>query len=95
MKKKFLKALAGMVVSVCCLVPLANASAFAHPTTCCGCHNSYSYYEDYDVEHPGYYTTEPVITYVHNPDEPVYDVYGNFLYYEAVPDTEVVSYEDV
>ncbi|MDO4199373.1 MAG: hypothetical protein Q4D57_01245 [Clostridia bacterium] len=55
----------------------------------------YNHTEYYTVDHPGYYTTERKVTYISNPDLAVYDAYGNFLYYEHVPDTEVVSYENV
>ena len=55
----------------------------------------FSHTEYYTVNHPGYYTTERKVTYISNPDVAVYDAFGRFVCYEAVPDTEVVSYVDV
>lgn len=48
----------------------------------------------YTVDHPGYYTTERIVSYVSNPDVAVLDAWGNVMYYQHVPDTEVVTYED-
>lgn len=55
----------------------------------------FSHVEYYTVNHPGYYTNEKEVTYVPQPDEPVYDEWGNFLYNKSVPDKEVVTYKDV
>ncbi|MBR2734790.1 MAG: hypothetical protein IKE05_01180 [Clostridia bacterium] len=55
----------------------------------------FSHVEYYTVKHPGYYTTDKEVTYVPQPDEPVYDEWGNFLYNQHVPDKEVVTYKDV
>lgn len=87
MRKKLLKVLTSLMVGVTCFA--SAQGVWASPK------NSYSYFEDYFVKHPGYYTTERVVTHVKNPDLEVHDVFGNFLYYQAVPDTEVVRYEDV
>lgn len=55
----------------------------------------FNHTEYYTVNHPGYYTKEKVVTYVKNPDVPVYDDFGNFMHNKKVPDTEVVTYQDV
>ncbi len=55
----------------------------------------FSHVQYYNVDHPGYYSSERKVTYVSNPDVAVYDAFGRFLYYERVPDTEVVTYENV
>ena len=55
----------------------------------------FSHVEYYTEHHPGYYTTEKEVTYVPQPDKPVYDDYGQFLYNKKSPDKEVVKYKDV
>ncbi len=55
----------------------------------------FSHVEYYTVQHPGYYTTEQEVKYIPQPDEPVYDEWGNFLYNQSVPDKEQVKYKDV
>lgn len=57
--------------------------------------NGYKIIERYTVEYPGYYTTEKIISHIPNPPRAVYNVFGVVIGYEEVPDTEVVTYENV
>ncbi len=57
--------------------------------------NGHKVMQYYKIDHHGYYSVEPVVSYIPNPDMAVYDAYGFFLYYESVPDTKIVTYEDV
>lgn len=57
--------------------------------------NGYRIMERYTIEHPGYYTTEPIISHIPNPPREIYNIFGIVIGYENVPDTEVVTYENV
>lgn len=57
--------------------------------------NGHKIMEYYKIDHHGYFSLEPVTTYVTDPGYDVYDAYGNYLYHEVGTTTEHVSYEDV
>lgn len=55
----------------------------------------FSHTEYYNVEHPGYYIKEPVVSYESQPDDVVYDDNGNEIAREPVKDKKNVTYQDV
>ena len=57
--------------------------------------NGHRIMERYTINHPGYYTTDRVVHRISNPPCVIYDCFGEIIGYEDVPDTEVVTYENV
>ena len=57
--------------------------------------NGHKVTETYTINYPGYYTVEPVISHVPNPPVAVYDNYGRVAYYRSVPDTDIITYQNV